>query len=65
MQECLSYFFSPYCAMHVHNIDRIFKAENILLSKIRVLKVAFIQEGLVRLSFPQTDEPNDFHELEF
>ena len=59
------YIFSPYCAMHVHNIDRIFKAENILLSKIRVLKVAFIQKGLVRLSFPQTDEPNYFPDVEF
>ena len=29
------------------------------------LKVAFIQEGLMRLSFLQTDEPNYFPELEF
>ena len=29
------------------------------------LKVAFIQKGLMRLSFLQTDEPNYFPELEF
>ena len=30
-----------------------------------ILKVAFIQKGLMRLSFLQTDEPNYFPELEF
>ena len=31
----------------------------------RLLKVAFIQKELMRLSFLQTDEPNYFPELEF
>ena len=30
-----------------------------------LLKVAFIQKVLVHLSFPQTDEPYYFPELEF
>jgi hypothetical protein len=30
-----------------------------------VLKVAFTQKGLMRLSFLQTDEPDYFPELEF
>ena len=30
-----------------------------------VLKVAFIQKGLINLSFLQTDEPNYFPELKF
>ena len=32
---------------------------------VQHLKVAFIQKGLMRLSFLQTDEPNYFPELEF
>ena len=31
----------------------------------QLLKVAFSQKGLMRLSFLQTDEPNYFPELEF
>ena len=31
----------------------------------KLLKVAFSQKGLRRLSFLQTDEPNYFPELEF
>ena len=38
------------------------KATSVLLLKI---KVAFIQKGLMRLSFLPTDEPNYFPELEF
>ena len=34
------------------------------LKAVFVLKVAFIQKGLMRLSFLQTDEPNYFPELE-
>ena len=30
-----------------------------------LLKVVFIQKGLMRLSFLQTDKPNYFPELEF
>ena len=42
-------------ALSFRNIDKTCK----------LLKVAFIQKGLMRLSFLQTDEPNYFPELEF
>ena len=43
--------------MHVHNIDRIFKAENILLSKIRVLKVAFTGKSFSEALFLASVNP--------
>ena len=38
---------------------------DVVQSNILVLKVAFIQKGLVNLIFLQTDEPNYFPELKF
>ena len=40
------------------------KKQSIYLDS-KLLNVAFIQKGLMRLSFLQIDEPNYFPELEF
>ena len=51
---------SPKEAPHI-----CYRVTEVKRSLTRSLKVAFIQKGLMPLSFLQTDEPNYFPELEF
>ena len=45
---------------------RLFAGQRIFAKEANhLLKVAFIQKVLIHLSFPQTDEPHYFPELEF
>ena len=50
--------------MTTFQFDKFFDLQK-FLTMVVLLKVAFSQKGLMRLSFLQIDEPNYFPELEF